>query len=210
MNDYANEQEQWEGIKAWWKENGALFVTVLILSLAASFGWRYWQQHQLQKRSEASQLYDQLLTVHAADPGSKFIARITNALETDYSHTAYASAAALLEAKIAVQKDDSATATKKLQWVLDHSREVDLRTIARLRLARVLLAQKNYPGALALVNQERDTDYMPLINLLKGDIYLAQGQTAKARQAYQDALNRIPPSEPIRNYIEMQLYRLPV
>jgi predicted negative regulator of RcsB-dependent stress response len=209
MNDYANEHEQWEGIKTWWKENGTLIVVVMILSMAASFGWRYWQQQQLQKRSEASQFYDQLISVYAMDPNSKFIDRIASTLETNYPRTPYANASALLEAKIAVEKQDLATATKKLQWVIDHSRDASLRTIARIRLARVLLAQKNFQGALALTNQDTDADYLALTNLLRGDIYLAQGQMAQARQAYQDALNRIPPSEPIRNYIEMQLYHLP-
>ena len=60
MNDYVNENEQWEAIKAWWKKNGIQLIVVMIIGLAVGFGWRYWESHRLNQKEAASQLFDQL------------------------------------------------------------------------------------------------------------------------------------------------------
>jgi predicted negative regulator of RcsB-dependent stress response len=209
MIDYANEHEQWQAIKGWFKQNGLFLAIVIILSLAASFGWRYWQQHALEKRQEASQLYDQLLTANQLDASGASLTRIADELQREYPRTPYASLAALLEAKAAVSQNNLTKAADKLQWIIQKTGDDDLRTIAQLRLARILLAQKQPDQALQLLNQVKEKDYLAAVDQVRGDIYLSQGKTAQARDSYQAARAVTPAMEAVYSYLDQQLNRLP-
>lgn len=209
MNDYTNEHEQWEAIKNWCQKNAAQWILIIAIGLTVGFGWRYWEAHQLEKKEQASQLFDQLLAVQTADPNSAMIARISSELEKDYSHTVYASLAALFEAKSAALKGDLVSAQQKLNWALQHAKTPALREITRIRLARVLFADKKPDQAMAILEKTEHKDFAAAIEQVKGDIYQAQGKTAQARTAYQNALNAMPISEPLHAYVEMQLNHLP-
>ncbi len=209
MNDYVNENEQWEAIKAWWKKNGIQLIVVMIIGLAVGFGWRYWESHRLNQKEAASQLFDQLLSVQSQDPTSDMVERITQVLLKDYSNTVYAPLAVLFEAKTAVAKNDLPQAEQKLQWALEHIKPPELKQITRIRLARLLLAEKKPDQAMALLDKIDNPGFSAVIEQVKGDIYLTQGQTAKAKEAYQNALNGMPATSSLRPYVEMELNQLP-
>jgi predicted negative regulator of RcsB-dependent stress response len=209
MQEYTNEHEQWEAIRDWCKKNGLQLVIIFCASLLITFGFRYWQSHQLEKKQEASQLFDQLLSEEKANPDAALIPRIAAELKKDYPRTIYAPLAALFEAKNAVAKNDLPLAEQELLWAIDHSKSSPLRSIATLRLARVLLAHEKPKAALALLEGNTDPNYYPAIEQIKGDIYLTQKKIEKARSAYQNALAALPPSAPLKNYVQMQLNQLP-
>jgi predicted negative regulator of RcsB-dependent stress response len=211
MTDYINEHDQWEAIKDWWRNNGVQMMTIFAVALALGLGWRYWQGHQLTQREQASQLFDQLLSVQATpNADATLMPRIAAELENAYSSTPYAAAAALFEAKDAVVKNDLPLAAQKLQWVLAQAKTATLREIATIRLARVLLADKKPDQALALLEKNHQPHFSAAIEQVKGDIFLTQGQTAKARTAYQNAVNAMPDSASLKNYVAMQLNQLPI
>ncbi|HID00266.1 MAG TPA: tetratricopeptide repeat protein, partial [Piscirickettsiaceae bacterium] len=39
MSRYETDEEQWEAIKQWWKENGKLIVLAAIVGVGAVTGW---------------------------------------------------------------------------------------------------------------------------------------------------------------------------
>jgi hypothetical protein len=92
--------------------------------------------------------------------------------------------AALISARAAVAGGDLAGAKTQLKWVMDNARDEDTRDLARLRLAGVLLDEKSYPEALALVETKVGDSLAGLYAELKGDILTAQGKAAEARNAY--------------------------
>lgn len=208
MNVYATDHEQWELIKAWWKANGKMIVTVVILAMAATYAYRYWQQHQQQQGERASVLYEQMLSSQTTNSTAVMTA-IAGNLENNYSKTPYASLASLLEAKIAADNANLAVAEQKLNWVIDHSKSKSLKQIARIRAARVLLAQNRPEDALKLLAVSDDSGFLAEVNQVKGDIYLAQGDKLRAYEFYQAALNTIPQNQPIRGLLQMQLDQLP-
>lgn len=209
MQSYTNEHEQWEAIRDWLKKNGLQLVSIFLISMALTFCFRYWLSYQLEKKQHASELFDQLLLEENINPDSLLIPRIATELREHYARTIYAPLAALLEAKNAVEKNDLTTAEKKLQWTIDHTRKSDIRNIATIRLARVLLANQKPKEALALLERNTDTHYYPAIEQVKGDIYFAEHQLDKAQIAYQNALKTIPSSAPLKDYVQMQLNQLP-
>ncbi|HIQ40770.1 MAG TPA: tetratricopeptide repeat protein, partial [Sulfurivirga caldicuralii] len=60
MSRYETDEEQWEAIKQWWKENGKLIVLAAIVGVGAVTGWNMWQQNQYQKAVLASSTFELL------------------------------------------------------------------------------------------------------------------------------------------------------
>ena len=67
----------------------------------------------------------------------------------------YADQADLALARAAVDSRDFDEAAKRLRAVVDGSRDAELRQVARMRLARVLIEQAKHDEALALLDPRR-------------------------------------------------------
>ena len=65
-----------------------------------------------------------------------------------------------------------------------------LRDLARLRLAAVLLDEKAYDDALALLEAKHAAPLEAQYAALKGDILLAKDKAAEAKAAYRAALEK--------------------
>lgn len=206
---YANEHEQWDAIKAWWKVNGKLLISMILLALLLSFSWQFWQRHRTQYAENASNLYDQLVANYAISQWNVF-SNIAQELKNNYTSSPYASLAALYSAKRAVAQNDLPLALQNLQWVIAHGKTPALRQIARIRAARVLVAQQQPDAALSLLTTVDDASYQPAIERVKGNIYSAQGNLAAARTAYKAALISIPPLDPVGANLQTDLEQLPV
>jgi hypothetical protein len=109
-------------------------------------------------------------------------------LLTDFPNSAYAALATLRLAKLAVDRGDLVTATQQLQWVIDHAQLDELRDIARLRLAQVLFAAGQATEAETLLERVNTASLTAEREELRGDLYLAGNDPAKARTAYAAAL----------------------
>lgn len=184
--DYETEEQQVEALKRWWKENGKLVITGLILGLSLVGGVRFYNQYTNERAESASFLFDQLIS-NQTDTKQDLKA-IDDRLLTEYASTTYASLSALVVAKKMVNDGDLDAARQKLQWVLDNSGQVELQHISRLRLVRVLNSLKEYDQALALTNIDYPTSFTALYEELKGDAYLAKGEINQARVAYDKAI----------------------
>jgi predicted negative regulator of RcsB-dependent stress response len=198
------EQEQLEELKAWWKDYGKLVIlgiTLAALVIAGIQGWRYYRHSQ---SLAAVALYEQLEQAERAGDARK--ARdIAGEIVARFASTPYGAFAALSAARISFEGGDLAEAKSRLTWVVEHARRDELRDIARLRLAGVLLDEKNYGEALKLVETKPADSMAGLYADLKGDILLAQGKSADARTAYQLALDRSEAGSPYRATLQLKL-----
>jgi predicted negative regulator of RcsB-dependent stress response len=198
------EQEQIDALKAWWKENRRvviLTVTAFVVAIAGVQGWRYYQQSQAQQAAELYGALQQLVPENNA----KKIREVAATLVDKFSSTAYAPRAALIAAKVNYQAGDAQSAKAQLQWVIDHAAEDELQDIARLRLAGMLLDEKNYTQALRLLEAKHSPAYDAFYLDLKGDVLLAQGKPAEARGAYQAAFEKIDKKSNYRDLIQIKL-----
>ena len=129
-------------------------------------------------------------------------------LQEGYPSTPYAAMAMLESAKNYAAEGDYANAAGSLRWVADNTKEAEYRDIARLRLARVLLADSKADEALALVDQtDYPAAYESLREELRGDIHAARNETGKARTAYQRAI--VTNSDSSSDLIQLKLDNLP-
>ena len=198
------EQEQIDALKAWWKENRRvviLTVTAFVVAIAGVQGWRYYQQSQAQQAAELYGALQQLVPENNA----KKIREAAATLIDKFSSTAYAPRAALIAAKVNYQAGDAQSAKAQLQWVIDHAAEDELQDIARLRLAGMLLDEKNYTQVLQLLEAKHSPAYDAFYLDLKGDVLLAQGKSAEARGAYQAAFDKIDKKSNYRDLIQIKL-----
>ncbi|MGH8716198.1 MAG: tetratricopeptide repeat protein [Burkholderiales bacterium] len=198
------EQEQIDELKDWWKKNGRVVILTIITFVVAAAGvqaWRYYQQSQAQ---QAAELYGALQQLVPENNAKKI--RETSAIIIErFSSTAYAPRAALIAAKINYQAGDAQSAKAQLQWVIDHAAEDELQDIARLRLAGMLVDEKNYAQALQLLEAKHNLSYDAFYLDLKGDVLVAQGKFAEARSAYQAALSKADKKSTYRDLIQIKL-----
>jgi predicted negative regulator of RcsB-dependent stress response len=89
--------------------------------------------------------------------------------------------------------------------VIEKAREDEMREVARLRLAGILLDEKKYDEALKLISEKTSDAYAALASDLKGDVLAAQGKPVEARAAYQIALEKSDPASRYRGLIELKL-----
>lgn len=198
------EQEQLDALKAWWKDNGTWLVGMLLVVTVTVGGWRGWQYYQHQQSGDAATLYQQF-TLQLASNDSQRINDAAAALMDKYAASAYAARAALQAAQVNEQRKDAARAKTQLQWVIGHVKEATLKDVARLRLAAVLLDEKDYAAALQQLDTEHPASFDGLYADLKGDVLNAQGKPNEARAAYQIAFDKTGESRAYRNLIQMKL-----
>ena len=183
-----SEEEQIEALKKWWKENGRSVVAGIVIGLGAVFGWKIWGDHQKNIAEKASYQFEQLSQSIDAD-ANESATKQAEALIRDYGSTTYAIFAAFDLAKIKLQQGDIIGSRDQLQWVLDNSSDPHLKQIARLRLARVMIAAKELDKASTLISQADEDSFKGDFDELLGDIALAKNDTNAAYAAYQRALD---------------------
>jgi predicted negative regulator of RcsB-dependent stress response len=198
------EQEQLDEFKAWWGQYRKLVLLVVIaaaVTVSAIQGWRYYQNKQA---FEAGELYSQLQGALGSGDQKK-VQDIAAVLVEKYPRTGYALFGALAGAKAAFDSGDAAGAKTRLQWVAANGKEDEMRDIARLRLAAVLLDEKVYDEALKLLEAQHAESLSALYADLKGDVLVAQGKSNEARGAYQLALDKSGAKSAYRALIQVKL-----
>jgi len=198
------EQEQIATLKSWWEQYGNLVMlaaTAALLTIAAFQGWRYYRHTQT---VAALALYEQLERAQRGAEHKKVV-DIAVQIVGRYGSTPYGVMAALSSARAAFTSGDLAAAKTQLRWVLENARDDESRDLARLRLAGVLLDEKNFPEALALLEAKAVESLTGLYAEMKGDILAAQGRNAEARSAYQLALDKSESGSTYRATIQLKL-----
>ena len=81
----------------------------------------------------------------------------------------------------------------------------EYKAIAKLRLSGVLLDEKAYDEALALLATPFLAEFSGAVADRKGDVLVAQNKVAEARTAYLAALAALDKNNPGRRLVEMKL-----
>ena len=186
------EQEKLDEIKAWWKQWGNAIIAAVSVFVIVLSGIQWWRQHQQALAGEAAALF---ATVHKAaeEKDPKKIADAAKAIIDKYPQSAYASRSALVAAKAAFDKGDLAGAKTQLEWTVANSKEEELKSIARLRLAAVLADEKNFDAAIKQLDANTGAGFEAATAAMRGDILFAQGKLADAKNAYAMALAKTDP-----------------
>lgn len=208
MNTDLEAYEQWEQLKRWWKKHGKSFLLVIVLGLVAGYGWHYFQAYRMRQKARASEQFDRILSLENNPAEINTLDSIAQNLQTTYSNTVYAPLSALFQAKGAIQDNQLSKAARRLTWALAHFKDTGFKQITRLRLARVLIAEKKYKQARATLKTIDSMAFLPAILVLRANIDSKENQQETAKIAYKKALATLPDSD-FKAYLKMQLYDLP-
>lgn len=211
MDPYHTEEDQIRAIRQWWERNGSSTLIGVGLALAIVFGSQWWQQQSLRASEEAASLYQQLQQAAERAAGDE-VQRTTalhlgEELRDKQKGNRYGDYASLLLARLYVDKQDLAAAERELRALVERhpdtapgklqqridallGRDVDpqLGSLARLRLARVLFADKRADEAATVLGDPAGGDFEIERQELRGDILRAKGDAAGAIAAWERAI----------------------
>jgi Uncharacterized protein conserved in bacteria len=185
MEIYNNEEQQAEAIKNWWKENGRAVVLGAAIGLVGMFGWRYYNEYHQGKMEAASAAYD--VVIKDLDQNKEKAFPTVSEFVSHYSGSAQGDLAALQLASAAVKAGKLDLAVTQLQTVADKGNGA-IKPVAAIRLARVLGEQGKFADAQKRLDSVTQKAYKAVVAEVRGDIYLQQGDKAKALAAYQEAV----------------------
>lgn len=200
MDENLTEKEQIEELAKWWDENKTFVITGLALGASILFGWNYYKNQKLTRAYNASTVHSSLVEAVTAG-NADAVSAAAQQLSADYSATPYSSLAPLSVAKLHVDNGELDAAATALGDALNGPPE--LAAIARLRLARIRIAQDRGSDAVELL-ANAPGQYKALFDEVRGDAYAAMGQASEAKDAYAAALDSEAGAVD-RNYIQMKL-----
>lgn len=207
MSVYMTEEEQIEAIKRWWQKYSSILIMSLSMVLLAIAGYKYWHWHQEKIDKLASNTYEQLVFAYS-NQDNKAIQSYANVLIKEYGNTIYADVAHMTLAKLFATRSNYKKALTHLETVALHTKMPALKQLAKIRRARILLAEKSYSQALKELEKTDDDTYLPLMNEIRGDIYAASGQLPKAVASYNKALEHADVQELGNIFLEMKTNEL--
>ena len=207
METYLTEEERVEALKRWWKDNKSSVISGLILGLVVIAGWKMWQAHQLDGQERASLAYHQLTQAAEAKQVDSAL-KLGDRLIQEHASTTYAEYARLILAKLKVDSGDLEGARLALGEQLSKGKDDVLKSLARLRLGRVLLAKGDIEGGLKSLSgatEKTAGSFLGLYEELRGDLLVAGKRPSEARAAYMKAKELGDPSP----LLELKINDLP-
>ncbi|MGZ9031297.1 MAG: YfgM family protein, partial [Burkholderiaceae bacterium] len=198
------EQEQLAEMKAWWNKYGNFILTVITILLLGFAAYNGWQWYQREQASQAAGVYGQLEKALAARDADK-VGAFAEMLTSKYGGTTYATMAAMQAAKVQAEAGKADRARESLQWVIDKSSQSELKAIAQVRLAGVLLDEKKFDEALKALAGDVPAVQVTAVADRRGDVLVAQNKLDEARAAYTEALAKADAQHPLRQLIQLKL-----
>lgn len=208
MNDLS-EKEQLDELRAWWQENRAFVIGILVLGVAVLIGVSQYSSSRVDAELEASSRYEALVDAVAEDdldPASE----IADELFDDYGSTVYADQARLAMARLYMDRGRDADAADVLRPLATGGNE-PIELVARLRLARILLYQDKPQEVIDLLQAPEDSAFLARFNEALGDAHVALGNVDAAAAAYEAVLADARGQQTVDvNFVRMKLQDLPV
>ncbi len=201
------EQEQLDQLKHFWKQYGNLITWVLVAVLGSFAAWNaynYWQSNQSAK---AAAMFDELEKVVRSGDVKKAEHALDD-MKDKFKSAVYTHQAGLLVAKLAYENAHPDLAKTTLSWVADQVSNVGYASIARLRLSGIQFEAKDYEQALKTLDGVMAQEFAPLVSDRRGDILMAQGKKAEAKQEYQKAFKTMDEGSDYRRLIQIKLSAL--
>jgi len=202
-------EEQDERARKWLKDNGPALAIGIVLGLGAIFGYEQYKDSKLSNAEQASALYDAALSEVNDSSLSNIDAQVKE-LKESHASSSYAAKAALLNAKkLAVSDLDAAYS--ELQWVVDNAPEYGLQHTARLRQAKIKVAQGDLDSARALASFTPTQGFESNYSEILAEINAKQGNFDLAREQYQKAIDTLPSaSAGYSQLLSLKMDRLPI
>lgn len=198
------EQEQIDTLKQFWRDYGRLIIAAAVAFVVGVGGTQGWKHYKRTQAAEASQQFVKLEQAVAKGDVNE-IRTVAGEIVANYSGTPYAAMSAMVVAGTERQAGDLDAAAERLEWAAENAKSDELKGLARLRLAAVLLDQAQYDAALKQLDGTPGDAFAGLYADLRGDVLVAQGKAAEARAQYQQALEKSSENSAWRDVVQIKL-----
>lgn len=199
-----SEQEELEALKKWWSDNGRAVIVGLVLGLAGVFGWTTWKARTEATAEQLSVLYEGMVDAAASNDNAKVVAQ-ADGIIAEHPDSEYAALAGLVGAKSALVTGQANEAQRLLTWVADNAKRDELRDVARIRSARLMLDAGRDDAALGTLDKVDTPAFAASVDELRGDIFASKGATQDAAKAYRAALTAGSFTTSARNRLQIKL-----
>lgn len=205
-----SEKEQIDKIREWWSDYGSYVIGGIVIGAAILYGWNYYQSSEQNAALEASALYS-ALTDDVVEERLEAVELTASELFTDYADTPYASQAGLALARLYMDQNRDQDAADTLRDLIASNAADAFKSIARLRLAKVLLYQEQPEAVFELLEGRQEPAFEARYAEALGDAYAMLDRHADAREAYQRALSEPAQAATVdRTFVQLKLLDLPV
>ena len=202
-DDIIDAHEQSEQARKWLQQNGSSIVIGVLLGLAVLLGWQRWQQSGADHRAEALLKFEELQTAIDKDD-TELAGKHLDDLRRNYDDTPHAALAALEHAEGLVKAGKLAEAEPLVRFAVDKGVPETVQDVARMRLARLLIARGEPQSALDAVKTITVEGFKGQVEALRGDALVALGKPDEARKAYDAALVAIDVAASNRSQLEIK------
>lgn len=203
------EQEQLDQLKHFWNQYGNIITWILIVVLGTVAAWNGYQMWQRNQAAQAASMFDEVEKVVRGGDTQKAERAFTDMRER-FTKTAYTQQAGLMVAKMAYEAGKADVAKTTLTWLVDNATDSGYASMARLRLAAVLMESKAYDEAIKVLGSGVAEEFAALAADRKGDIYVLQDKKAEAKAEYQKAYQGLEPQSEYRRVVGIKLGALGV
>ena len=207
----STEEENTEFLGSLWDKYKYLIALSLVLFGAGIFGWESWSQNRLSNLQDSADMYESFINSLNDDDLDKKV--MAEQIIEKYPNTLYADLVTFHLAKISVEEEDLNKAQEYLMWILKRrdskwGSDFDpIEATARLRLARVLIANDNSNKALEIINESENMSSS--LHEVKGDAEEKLGSYAEAKLSYLKALESNQ-SQSVEAILKMKLANLDI
>lgn len=203
------EQERLDELKAFWARWGTPITLGLAVVLLVVAGWRGWGWWQMREAGAASAIHEKLDEALRRGQLAE-AAPMAATLMKEYGGTAYAPLAALRVARAQIDAGDSKSARTTLTWAMDHGDDAGIRSIARIRLAGLMLDEgvadrTQLDEGLKLLAGAPPAEMAGAWLDRKADLLAELGRRDEAKAAWTDALSKLDGNSPLRPLVQLKL-----
>jgi predicted negative regulator of RcsB-dependent stress response len=204
VEEYLSESEQLERLTAWLRANVPWILIGLAVGGLVVGGWRWWQARVTSNGIEAAQDYSQILDAFQQGDRTRGM-DLVEQLRQKQPRSPYADQADLAAARLLLETGQTDRAASYLTVVMQHSRDPELALIARVRLARVELAQNHPDVALKTLGTADQGAFEGRFAEVRGDAYFAKGDKAAALREYRAARLALGPAESANDLLDLKI-----
>lgn len=188
MDEYLSEQEQWELVKKWLRENTVWLLAGVLIAVAGISAYRWYQARVEKQLLVASTIYEELEQA-AGKRDQSTVDKLLAQLQSEHAGTGYADHGQLVAATLYLETNQQSKAVETLQKLLTVTKDPQLALAARLRVARIQIDQGKADDALATLQAVGTAGaFAARYAEVRGDALVAKGQRDEALKAYQEAL----------------------
>jgi predicted negative regulator of RcsB-dependent stress response len=198
-----HEQEQLSRLEYFWRDWGKYIIGILVIVIITYLSSVAWNYKTSKDAGEAALLYASFTDATLKDAKSAYL--IADKMEQSYPKAEYTAMASIWAAKLAFSNKDMSRAKTYLNWTIKKATDQGVAAIAMLRLADVHIEQKEFKLALNILMQKHDASFDSLFYNKRGDLYLAQNNYQKARDAYKEALAKAGGDQSMVGSIQLKL-----